>query len=105
MTAITRSASITPSSMSSSRPDASETCLIGTLRTSMGSGTTAPPINPRASGGYCAPGLLCPRVTVPQGYCASGVTAPHGYCASRLLDCCGNGGAGPTGDGIGDGVE
>ena len=39
MTAMTRSASTTPASMSSASPDASETCRIGTLRTSMGSGT------------------------------------------------------------------
>ena len=44
MTAITRSASITPASMSSASPDASETCRIGTLRTSIGSGTVRTPL-------------------------------------------------------------
>src|SRR6478672_8616360 len=42
MTAITRAASTAPLSISSARPDASETCRMGTLRTSMGSGTGSP---------------------------------------------------------------
>src|SRR3954471_14064866 len=41
MTATTRAASMTPASSRSTRPDASLTLLIGTLRTSMGSGTAA----------------------------------------------------------------
>src|SRR4051812_11999325 len=42
MTAITRSASTAPESMSSTRPEASETCRMGTLRTSMGSAMELP---------------------------------------------------------------
>jgi hypothetical protein len=41
MMAMTRPASMTPDVMSSSSPDASDTVLIGTLRTSMGSGTVS----------------------------------------------------------------
>src|SRR4051812_39341782 len=43
MIAMTRSASMTPPSTSSTRPEASLTFLIGTLRTSMGSGTAGSP--------------------------------------------------------------
>src|SRR2546430_16007437 len=44
MIATTRSASRTPDSIRSTRPDASLTCLRAILRTSMGSGTLSSPL-------------------------------------------------------------
>src|SRR4051812_2353495 len=50
MTAMTRSASMTPSSMSLASSDASLTLCRGTLRTSIGAGTAAPAVGEDGAG-------------------------------------------------------
>src|SRR5688572_10776714 len=59
MTAITRSASITPSSMSLASSEASLTLCSGTLRTSIGAGTGVPLVLAvRGSGGQDGAGVV-----------------------------------------------
>src|SRR5690349_6266949 len=79
MTAMTRSASITPSSMSFASPEASLTLRMGTLRTSMGSGMLRSLLVSMGSGtSFCSAWCGWPALLGPLGDVVTGLD--HGAC-------------------------